>query len=54
MKGPSHKDKLVLEVWVKPGAEITIEDLKEKFAGRILRVNDNDEILIAVQEVSHS
>lgn len=53
MKPPTpQKVSVKLEIWVKPGEHQTLEALKEKFAGSILAVNDNGEILISVQEVS--
>ena len=52
MKGPIEGKRLIWEIWVKPGKEQTLEGLMEKFAGRILRVNDNGEILIQSTELT--
>lgn len=42
--------KFRTELWVRPGEGQTVESLLEKFKGSILSVNDNGEILIALNE----
>lgn len=52
--GPRAREvtKITTEVWVRPGEHQTLEQLRERFKGRILRENDNGEILIALSEES--
>lgn len=50
MRVGKGKVKVILEQWVTPGKEQTLEELRERFKGRILRENDNGEILVSLTE----
>lgn len=55
MKGKAtHKNTLRWETWIRPGKEQTLQDIIDRFQGRILRVDETrGEVLVDVTEVEY-